>query len=162
MPIELRRNVFRAVVGVFELAGFVEFCEGFLRSASAAEIVAVHVMRMGNFGREAHIDFSVFERFLGAADGLGGVGKIVMRGGMVGGQRESSLVVGDGFGSAVLAVGGGGAFAGKPKKDPKPRIVGVRSEGVIQRLAVSEIKLCVVWIGEIGELGGANLNALAF
>src|SRR5262249_20307602 len=118
-------------------------------------------MGVGDFRRQTDVGLGVLEGLFGASDGLERVGEIVMRDEIIGRQGESRLIVGYRLDAAVLSVSGRYTFAGKSEQNPKPRIVRVTDQSIVQGFAISEIDLLVLRTGEISQLSRANPDALA-
>ena len=88
VPVELGGDPLRRVVGPLQLVGPAEGGDGVVDAPHAAQVVAPHVVRVRDRGREARVGLAVLERGRDLADRLVGVGQVVVRGPVVGREPQ--------------------------------------------------------------------------
>ncbi len=159
VPVELRRHFFGLVVGALDFVGFQETGDGFVDPADAAEVMAVHVMRVRNHGSQALVDLAVFQRLRHPVHGFVGMDQVMMRGEVHGLAQQHRGVEADRPDAAALPASGHGRFLGVSSQQPQLDVVGISGDRAIERGFVGLMFRRVAQICERVDLLGANRDA---
>src|SRR6204780_2629687 len=157
MPVVTSGYVFRTIVIFLKLLGALKLRDRLFCAACPPQVVAMHVMRMRNGWRHAHVNLTLSERVLAAADGFIAVREIVMRCKLVRRKSERRFVKCDGIRPAVLSVRVGRAFLGESALNPQPRVVRTYRDCGGYSGSVREI-LLQIGIVKPGEKKAVNLD----
>src|SRR5439155_9858475 len=160
VPVVLGGDVLRAIVGVLQVIGRAEFLDGLFDAAGAPQLVAAHVVGVGNGAGKSQVGFAVLERFIGPADVFERVSKVMVRGGIIRRDGERGLVKGDGVHVARLAPAGYGSFVGEAAQNPKSRVYRISHQGVIDGFAIGDKFFYVLLVLEKIEQLGPDFQAL--
>ena len=140
--------------------GCAKLLDGFFDAPGAPQLVAAHVVGVGNRAGESQVGFAVLERFVGPADVFERVSKVMVRGGIIRRDGERGLVKGDGVHVARLAPAGHGSFVGKPAQNPKSRVCRISHQSVIDGFAIGDKFFYVLLVLEKIEQLGPDFQAL--
>src|SRR5207245_9036449 len=89
VPVVLGGDVLLAIVGVLQVIGRAEFLDGLFDASGAPQLVAAHVVGVGNGAGQSQVGFALLERSVGAADLLESMRKVMVRGGSI--RRDDTL-----------------------------------------------------------------------
>ena len=141
VPVVAGRNFLRPVIVFLQFLRFQELGDGFFCAPGSHERMTVHVVRVWNCRSHARIEGAFLKGVLRPPHVFVSVSAIVMRSEISRSNRQRGSIKRECVYAGGLAMSKGTGLIRQPTLDPQPRVVGIRFESLVDRLAVSGVTI---------------------